>query len=245
MNGLATALDALQDGILHHDASVLPRLRAEGADPADRLRVYADAYRLRLVDVLGNDFAATRAVAGEDAFAALVVRYLQAHPSTQPSVRHAGSAFPDWLQAQPGLAPGLHELAWFEWLQAAAFDAADAPALDAGALAALPPERWPALRLRLHPAVRLLDTDRLAIAGGVPAPSSDVQPARWLFWRDGSGDVRWRQLEADEADALHAVAREAGFGELCDRLCVLHGDAGALRAASLLKRWLADGLLIP
>lgn len=245
MNALASALAALQDGILHRDGAMLARVRAGGADAAHRLRIYADAYRLRLADVLGDDFAAVRGVLGDEAFAVLAERYLDAHPSTQPSVRHAGSAFPDWLQAQPEAPPGLHELAWFEWLQAATFDAADAATLDAADLAALPPERWPALRLRLHPAVRLLDTERLAAADGAPALTDRDQPARWLLWRDAAGDACWRQLEADEADALHATAREADFGEVCERLCALHGESGALRAASLLKRWLADGLLTP
>jgi hypothetical protein len=53
--------------------------------------------------------------------------------------------------------------------------------------------------------------------------------------------VRWRRLEDDEAEALHALAADATFGVVCERLSAIHDD-GALRAASLLKRWLADGL---
>ncbi|GAA5000787.1 DUF2063 domain-containing protein [Pseudoluteimonas lycopersici] len=234
MNMLAAALDDLQDRILHDDAAIFPRVR--GADAAHRLRIYADAWRLRLVEVLGNDFPATRDALGEDAFAGFAERYLQAHPSTQPSVRHLGAAFADWLEAQADAPPGLHELARFEWLQAGAFDTVDAPTLDFDDIAALVPEAWPGLRLRLHPCVRLLDTARLAIRDGEPVLSASDDPARWLLWRDADGDVRWRQLDDDEADALQALHTNATFGELCERL-------SALRAASLLKRWLADGLL--
>jgi hypothetical protein len=234
MTAPATALDGLQEGILRGDGPIL--LRVRGADAAQRLRIYADAYRLRLVEILGNDFPATRDALGDDGFAGFAERYLLAHPSTRPSVRHAGSAFADWLGMQADAPTGLHELARFEWLQAAAFDAADAPTLGIDDIAALAPEAWAGLRLRLHPATRLLDTRGLAIRDDAPATADADSPMRWLLWRDADGDVHWRQLEDDEADALHAVAGGSGFGGLCERL-------PALRAVSLLKRWLADGLL--
>ena len=160
-----------------------------------------------------------------------------------PSVRHVGSAFADWLEAQPDAPPGLHELARFEWLQAAAFDAIDASTLGIDDIAALAPESWPTLRLRLHPCVQRLESVRLAVVEGVPTPADVDSPVRWLLWRDAGGDVQWRQLEDDEAEALHAVSNGASFGELCERLAASHGGDGPLRAASLLKRWLADGLL--
>lgn len=241
MNALAATLDGLQDRILHGDRAILPRVL--GADAGHRLRIYADAWRLRLVEVLGNDFPATRAALGEDAFAGFAERYLHAHPSTHPSVRHVGRAFADWLQSQPGAPPGLHELARFEWLQAAAFDAEDAPALDAEDVASLPADAWPGLRLRLHPATRLLDTRRLAIVEGAPGSLDIDSPAHWLLWRGANGDVHWRRLDHDEADALHALLSTTDFAEVCERLSLRHGDHGPLRAASLLKRWLADGLL--
>ena len=239
MNALTATLDGLQDRILHGDGTIFVR----GADAGHRLRIYADAYRLRLVEVLGNDFPATRDALGEEVFAAFAERYLHPHPSTRPSVRHLGSAFADWLESQIDAPRGLHELARFEWLQAAAFDAFDAPTLAINDIAVLAPDAWPQLRLHLHPATQLLDTTRLAIVEGAVTLADVDSPTRWLLWRDADGDVHWRQLDDDEADALHAINRDATFGELCARLATRHGDDDALRAASLLKRWLADGLL--
>ena len=239
MNALTATLDGLQERILHGDGAIFVR----GADAGHRLRIYADAYRLRLVEVLGNDFPATRDALGEEVFAAFAERYLHAHPSTRPSVRHLASVFADWLESQIDAPRGLHELARFEWLQAATFDAFDAPTLDVPDVAALAPDAWPQLRLHLHPAARLLDSFRLAIVEGAVTLADVDSPTRWLLWRDADGDVHWRQLDDDEADALHAINRDATFGELCERLATRHGDDAALRAASLLKRWLADGLL--
>ena len=91
------------------------------------------------------------------------------------------------------------------------------------------------LRLRSN-AVAIRD----AHARGQRAPVLQAQPASaWLLWRVAF-DVHWRRLPRDEAMALAAVARGDAFADWCARL---PGPAPALRAASLLKRWLADGLV--
>ena len=77
MNALSAALDGLQDRILRGDGAIFARVR--GADAGQRLRIYADAYRLRLAEVLGNDFPATRNALGEAAFEGVAERYLRAH----------------------------------------------------------------------------------------------------------------------------------------------------------------------
>ena len=52
-----------------------------------------------------------------------------------------------------------------------------------------------------------------------------------------------RELDADEAALLQAVFAGETFGDLCERATDFHAHDGPLRAASVLKRWLADGLL--
>lgn len=241
MNAVCATQAAFAGWLLHGDDTFAAHVAGDLV--AERMRVYADAYRLRLCEVLGNDFPGVRAVVGDDAFATLAGRYLRAHPSIAPSLRHFGARFADWLLLQDDVRAGLHELARFEWLQGEAFDAADATALDIAALAALPAQAWPALRLRAQPALRQLETRRLVPGETAPRLADMPMPTHWLLWRDGEGDVHWRVLDADEADALRCVRDGADFGGLCERLSLHHGGDGALRAASLLKRWLADGLL--
>jgi hypothetical protein len=221
MSALATSQAVFAQWLLHQDSGKCPRVQGINADA--RLRIYADAYRLRLIEVLGNDFPKTRAAYGDEAFVAVAERYLHAYPSKHPSVRHFGRHFASWLARQPHTSHATQELAHAEWAQIECFDAVDAPVLGIDTVAAMAPEAWPALLLQLHPAVRLL-------------------PGK-VLWRDSDGGVRWRELEADEAEALHAIASEGCFGEICELLAVHHGAAGSLRAASLLKRWLTDGLL--
>lgn len=235
----------------HGDAGIargIDSARVHGEARGDRLRIYADAYRLRLVDVLGQDTPATKAVLGERRFDLLAEAYLRAHPSTQPSVRHFGHAFADWLAAQRDVPRNVADLARFEWQQGEAFDAVDADALGLDAIAALPAQAWATLRLQLHPATRLLALRGNAVelvdahARGMPVPRARGRATtHWVLWRS-AGDVHWRRLEIDEAAALDAIQSGDTFAQLCERLNARHGE-DALRAASLLKRWLADGVL--
>lgn len=240
MSALAATQAAFAGWVLRGEGGLAPRIAGDRTE--DRLRIYADAYRLRLAGVLGDDFPRTRAVLGDEVFATLAGGYLRAHPSRQPSVRHFGAAFADWLGLQADLPPGLHELARFEWRQGECFDAAEARSLHINDVARLPAAGWPQLPLRLRPCVRLLSTRWLAVRDGAPAPADAEAPACWLLWRSGF-EVHWRCLDADEAEALGAAQAGVAFGALCERLARHHGEAGAARAAALLKRWLADGLL--
>lgn len=247
MNALAHWQDAMHDWLLHGDASVAASVAGTQVDA--RLRIHADAYWLRLLDVLGNDFPATKAVLGERAFEALGRDYLRTHPSRHPSVRCFGHAFAGWLRAREDLPPALSQLAQFEWMQGECFDATDAPVLDMDSVARLPAEAWPMLQLQLLPATRLLplacNAPALvtALPAGTPLPELQVDAeATWLLWRS-EADVHWRRLEADEASALHAVRAGNTFAGICEQMHRFHEHDGPLRAASLLKRWLVDGLL--
>lgn len=252
MNAPASALHerqaALQRWLMHGDAGVAAQLPAERRDA--RLRIYADAYRLRLADVLAHDFPVLRAWIGEDAFDELAESYLRAHPSRHPSVRHFGHHFAARLRQREGAAPGWADLVEFEWLQGEAFDAADAPLASIDDAARLSPTDWPSLRLQLQPAMRLC-----VLPAAIPAlveahnagralPAFDAtDKADWLLWRRDF-EVFWRRLEPGEAELL-ALARDgAGFAELCERLgATLSETDAAMRAAGLLKRWLVDGLV--
>ncbi|WP_299344765.1 DNA-binding domain-containing protein [uncultured Pseudoxanthomonas sp.] len=230
--------------LLRRDPAEAPLVSDALPAPASiRLRVYADGYRWRLVEVLGHDFPALRASLGEDRFDTLAEAYLAAHPSRHPSVRHLGQHFPRWLALRDATSADLARL---EWQQGEVFDAADAPACSIDDVAALSPEAWTRLRLHVHPAVRRLRLRSTAVAvldahaRGQPLPALRPQaPTAWLLWRAGF-DVHWRRLPRDEAMALVAIERGDTFADWCVRL---HGRSPAMRAARLLKRWLSDGLV--
>ena len=253
MSELTRAQQEFQQHLMAGDGEVAKRIVGDERAPAEqRLDVYYQAYRLRLIEVLENDFAGLKALLGDD-FARMVTDYLDAHPSQHPSVRWFGRHLGEFLTSA---APWrerteLAEMAAFEWAWGQAFDAADATVSGPNALASIAPESWGELQLELHPSLQQL---RLysnvpvifgAMAREETAPELHFAPelTDWLLWRRDLV-VRWRSLTADEAWALQAVAAGARFAQLCEGLCNWHDAAAVpLQAASYLRGWLTDGLI--
>lgn len=230
-------------------------------DFAAGLAVYRHAYRSRLVAALADNYTVLARALGDAAFEALGRAYLDARPSRCPSIRWFGHALADFMStAGDALVPhaSLVDFARMDWALRDAFDAAEAPPLDAATLAALSPDDWAGLVLHLQPSVQ-----RVALTHAVePAwrllrewePGSGVDqpelpeplphPHGLLAWRQGL-ETRWRSLEPLEAALLEGVAAGLPFAALGERAAGLLGDAGAAAptVVGLLQRWLADGLL--
>ena len=217
------------------------------------LGVYRRAYWARLVEVLRNDYDKLRQLVGDAEFDALARAYLARYPSRHFSARWVGDRLAEFLaETDPfRTQPALAAMARFEWAQAAAFDAADRPVVEAAELATIPPHNWPGVRFRLNSSVQRLALPPAVVEAwahlqlGEPAPAPELlgEPAPWLVWRQGF-DVRYRRLPADEAAALDAVAGNADFATLCERLAAHVGDErAAFRAAEMVQGWIAGGLL--
>ena len=221
------------------------------AGPRGRLRIYATAYRLRLLEALETDYPGLRAWLGADAFRDMGLAYLDRHPSRHPSIRWFGAHLPRFLSETAPYTnkPLLADLARFEWSQSEVFDDRDSPVTDGAELATLPPEQWPGLTFHLIPARRRLrlraDIPALwqALTGEAEAPPATPAATGWLLWR-ANLQIRWRSLGDDEAWALEAAAHRSPFSELCEGLCRWHPPEQAPAAAvGFLKRWLEDGLV--
>jgi len=223
-------------------------------DANDRLAVYAHAYDARLTEALATDYTALQALLGEDEFARLSHAYARAHPSTHYSLRYFGQHLPTFLQRNDDYAarPELAELARFEWAFVDAFDAADTAIVDEATAAAVPMEAWPSLRMTFHPSLRTVplncNTLELWKAGhdGTDMPTARMMETLQvcLVWRHELM-TQYRVLDADEAEALEAARGGADFAGLCELLLEWQDDDTqvAMRAVSLLKGWLAAGLV--
>ncbi|HQR52072.1 MAG TPA: DNA-binding domain-containing protein [Burkholderiales bacterium] len=224
-----------------------------GGERGSRFAIYRDGYRLRLAESLATDYPATRAVLGAERFAALAQAFVAAHPSRHFNLRWYGREFADFLRAnREAQSNHIADLAAFEWAVAGAFDAADAPPLTVDDVAAVPPESWPYLVLAFHPSCRRLQVGKhvpslwqAATAGDtVSCPADDPTDAPWILWRRELA-VFYRQLAADEADALDGAAQGANFAGICVRLSAHVPEAQTpARAAALLRQWVEDGLVV-
>lgn len=254
MSALVNLQRAFQSYVLGGGAGVIDRVGGEnGVDPPRRLRIYFDAYRSRLVEVLVSDYEALRALMGPEDFGAACRAYVEATPSQHRNVRWYGAAFPDFLRLTLPWAKVsmLHELALFEWTLTLAFDSADAAIVRFEELVSLPPTAWPALGFVLHPSVHLLELFgnapalRKATDAREPLPNSTLldESKTWLIWRKALAAC-FRSLGEPESWALAAVKDGATFATLCEGLCRWFSPNNAApQAASLLRQWVDDELI--
>ena len=252
------ALDQLQrefqSYVLRGDPDVVERIVGnDRIDPQRRLRIYADAYRLRLMDVLASDYEALRALLGDQEFRAASADYVMATPSEHRNVRWYGAGLPEFLRTvQPwAQSSAAYEVALFEWTLTLAFDAADDPVVRFEDLAQLPAERWPTLGFVLHSSVQLIqlrsNAPSLRKASDAQEPLPEVivedEPRSWLIWRKDL-TACFRSLGVHEAWALSAVREGADFTALCEGLCEwFPPEDAAPQAAALLRQWVDDELI--
>jgi hypothetical protein len=246
----------LQQAIVGEAAEAvgLVRLRADGSPPL--LHVYRHAYRARLVAALADNHTVLQRALGDEAFEALGLAYVDACPSVRPSIRWYGDRLAEFMATREDLVPhpALVDIARMDWALRDAFDAADAPALDLTALAAVAPEQWASLRFDPHPSLRLVrlhwaveaawrilrEHEPEAGAEEPQLPEPEAHEHLLLVWRQGL-ETQWRSLPALEAELLKAALEGETFGALCERAARSTEDP-ATAAALALQQWLNDGL---
>jgi hypothetical protein len=248
-SGVAEGLAAERVSARGLDAIVLgdDRLSAEA-----RVDIYANMYFYRIRDALKEDFPATLAVLGDDNFHNLVTGYLLEYPPTEPSISECGRYLAEYLRDHPLRegAPFVADLAKLERAIVEVFVGLDSDAVDPESLRATPPEDWPAMKLRIHPAAQILALEwrvseiLRAVEEDRPWKPADRGAVKVLVWRRNAC-VFYRDLEHAEEDALEAASRGATFAEICDVVAVVADDQDPVAALNrMLARWLADGLLI-
>ncbi|HUO03787.1 MAG TPA: DNA-binding domain-containing protein [Candidatus Binataceae bacterium] len=217
-----------------------------------RVDIYASMYFNRLLDVLKEDFPATLKALGEVNFHNLITGYLLEYPPTEPSVHFCGRHLAAFLRDHPMRvkAPYVADLAALERALVKSFHARDAVALDAETMRSIPPAKWPAVRVGMHPAASILAVKwrvsglLAAIAGNRKWKPSARGDVKVLVWRRNAR-VFHRELEPAEEHALAAAARGTTIARICDLIAssMRHGNSVA-EANRLLARWIADGILV-
>lgn len=124
----------------------------------ERLEIYNRGFWFRVLDSMGEDFPAVRALVGEDEFKTLVVRYIRSNPSTNWTLRNLGMKFEPWLRsASHSSGPLLvaADVARLEWAYIESYDAPEDSPLDP----IQHEQSGAALKLRLQSHVQLLRVD--------------------------------------------------------------------------------------
>ncbi|HEX4045598.1 MAG TPA: DNA-binding domain-containing protein [Gammaproteobacteria bacterium] len=241
-----------QNYLLTQDATIQPAIVSTQVSAATRLEIYRQAYYLRLLEALMQDYTGLQQCMGSAAFEQLGCDFIDAYPSHYRSIRWFGKELVDFMQSTPAYQaqPWLIEMARFEWLLTEAFDAADQSIVTLEQMAAVPFEQWPLLSFQLHPAVRRLELTWNIVPiwnsyqeeTATPELVGTANRVPWLIWRHE--DVLFRSLAADEAYLLDALLSGENFGMICQGLCVwLPEEQVALYAAQELKRLILDQVI--
>jgi uncharacterized protein (UPF0276 family) len=230
------------------------RDRRSRLDHIARLDIYANAYFYRLLDVLRSLFPRLVQLLGDIQFHNVVTGYLLQCPPTLPDLNRLGDRLPAFLRGRALGATLWAEVAELELALARALDAPEPRAgqrLTRTSLAALSPERWPALELALAPSTSVLRASReleRAVASwdaalGAPAPGQVPGSAASAFVIGRRHHtVHFRALEALELAALEKLSEGSRFDVLCEAL----SPAGAepSRLVEYLLRWVDDEIII-
>jgi hypothetical protein len=186
-----------------------------------RLAVYANAYRRRLVEALASVFERAHAVLGEDDFDALASAYVEAHAPTDRALRWYGTDFPQWLRSQGQHLEHAADVALIDGALRRAFDAADATPIERDALLALSPEQWASLRFQWAPALSIDTVDPAAIAlwrdqSALPTDSDRAthQQVPVAFWRR-DGQTFFRSLAPAEGLLMARLRDGQSLAEAC------------------------------
>lgn len=207
MSSLRELQAAVADSVLHAaDGPLAALIRTEGIGFDRRLLVYRNNTFSSLTAALKDTFPVVCQLVDERFFDYAARDYIGAHPPTAPRLAEYGGDFADFLA---GFEPARHliylpDVARLEWAINGAYHAADAPRLDPARIAALPQERYAALRLVPHPSCRLFASqfpiDRIWQAhqrGGDLETRIDLSSGgcRLLIDRN-DGDIRFLALDA-------------------------------------------------
>ena len=246
--------ECFQEHVLH-GGSVMPKhvARSQDTDATIRLGIYANAYRLRLLEALQNDYPVMHTLAGDELFARIGRDYIDTCPSTHFSIRYFGQHLAAFIDETPDYReiPVLAEMARLEWKLTLAFDAADSNVIDEETLSSLPSESWPAMRLRFSDSLQRQDffwnapeiwrTIDQHMPPQTPVEYETAHP--WLIWRHDLQNY-FRPLDTAEAFALDSLRNGNDFAAICSGLCDhFEPQQVGLKAAGYLKNWIRMGIV--
>ncbi len=245
-------LEHFQNYILDKEEALIEQ-NVEGPDTnfiQERLGVYYSAYSLRLLEILGKNFAMLKELAGEELFERFGWDYIHSYPSNHFSVRFFGRHFSKFLTTHLESTPIFTELAEFEWALGEVLDAKDAPQLTFAEMAQLPPEAWADLKLIVHPSLQRLSyfypTPQLwrALFNKTEPPIMERQekPLPWIMWRFNL-QSHFCTVNPEQLWMLDAMESGQTFSEICAGLCDWMGEDTVVNfAAGTLRQWITEGV---
>jgi hypothetical protein len=242
MSSLRELQAAVAESVLHAaDAPLAAVIRGDGLGFERRLQVYRNNTFSSLTAALKDTFPVVCQLVDERFFDYAARNFIRAHPPTAPRLAEYGGDFADFLAA---FEPARHltylpDVARLEWAINAAYHAADAPRLDPARIAALPQERYAALRFVAHPSCRLF-VSRFPIdriwqahqAGGDLETRIDLSSGCRLLVDRNDGGIRFLALDAAAFAFAEAVLSASTLQEAYEAAAAVAADFDLIGALS-------------
>ena len=209
--GFAAAL--LDPGLPMPDGLVGP----DGEPGPKRFAVYRNNVVVGLTETLKDAFPAVHRIVGADFFRAMARAYVLVEPPRSPILLDYGAGFPDFIrQFEPAaVLPYLADVAHIERAWTEAYHAPEASPIDPGAFTAIAPDQLPAIRLVLHPSLRIVRSQfpaltiwQMNVAGGVPAPVDIACSGENVLVVRPLADVEVRSIPEGSPEFIQALADE-------------------------------------
>ena len=224
---------------------------AQGVSSHNRLAIYHNAYRVRLIDVLLDTFEHTATYLGDDWFRELASVYVQSHHSTHNNIGLYGWEFPRFLAEKLADDGEISELATMDWRLRRAFDGADSITMTHDDLQLLATGNSGPICLRPVPTLSVstqhfntlniwhaIDQDECP-----PVATRLDQPVDVVIWRKGHAP-HFRSLSRIESSAMAGVCSGLTLDAIGAALEEEFPDVDIATAFGvLLHRWLDDQLL--
>lgn len=223
----------------------------------ERLQVYSNAYKARLIEVLIGEYPAFVHALGEEAFVGLASGYLEAHPPSSYTLGELGRAFADYLAATrppndsdeglPDWADFLIDLARLERCYSEVFDGPGIeklPPLQPDHLRELAPDQWLASRLVVAPCLRLalfqfpVHEYASAVRRQEEPDLPDAEITRLVIHRRDYV-VRRTAIDAVQFDLLTRLVEGVSIGQSLEGLFEANPDSPVVTAEAL-RTWFRD-----
>ena len=159
---LAELQAAFRAAVLGPDDQAPPEVTSHSNPrPKRRFDVYRNNVAASLTGTLAARFPVVERLVGEEFFQAMALVFVEGAPPRSPVLLHYGADFPKFLETFEPVAdvPYLPDVARLEYLQNAAYNAADAKPLTVEDFQALPPETISDARFVPHPSLGLVASE--------------------------------------------------------------------------------------
>jgi len=239
--------EALQRHVLLDDDDIVDQLVTPRKGVLDdRLAVYTNAYRWRLIDALRKEYPLLCTHLGEETFAELSTAYIEEYPSRFYAISEFTKQLPQFLAVHHADQAYLSELAALIRALSLSLESADAPFLNPQALAEVPIQNWPSLCFKMHPSVQCLifqwNTFLLwkSLVKKTALPRIGKEASYCMVWRKELQSYA-NGLAPTAYVAFQAFQAGCCFAEVCEAVYA-SGLSSEAEAATFVAHYLTDGL---